>query len=151
MSGLLLQNPDGASFQARAILEMLRDRLQSGVKGSYDTGLNCYHAEPRFTRYENGRERGYIVFMGTGALGGKGDHQLNIAFYEGRNHDGICIRWCDKVTWNPPVYEDIPWADPDSSEPDKSFGYANIDSASCFIANKIIEFWEEHGYKPKAA
>ena len=68
---------DGAGYQARAVLMHLQGC-------TYDMNVEV-------GRWENGREQGYIVRIPAKSWVGP---YLNIAFFEHRNSDEICIlRW----------------------------------------------------------
>src|SRR4051812_35854363 len=104
MSGFILtQNPDGAGFQAQAVLAYLRYFIGSGIEESWNAKWNQYEAEPRVVRLDNCREQGYIVWLRSR----DSKHQINIAFYEHRNNDLICAVVSDVRTFNAPILADI--------------------------------------------
>jgi len=78
---------DGANHQAKAVLAYLQEN--DGIGESWNDKLNCYDARIEISRWENGREQGYIV-----SLRNSFHEQLNIAFFEHRNSDSICaVEW----------------------------------------------------------
>lgn len=113
---------DGANWQAQCVLAYLRSR----VIGSADNPLEV-------TRYDNCREQGYIFYMRVK------DKQLNVAVYEHRNSDNICVVMCEKVTLNAPLSEDI-W----SAMKDKYDTFANFDCGEILdCGNTILELFQE--------
>jgi len=80
---------DGANWQAQCVLAYLKGQ---------DIDIDV-------TRYDNCREQGYIFFKkvwkGTKA------YQKNVAVYEHRNSDALCIVVFDKVTANDPQNSDV--------------------------------------------
>jgi hypothetical protein len=140
MSGFdLFQNPDGADFQAQAVLAYLRDRLGSGIEQSWDPTYHRYTAEPKVTRYDNGREQGYIVYM----RGRDYSDQINIAFYEHRNSDNICAVKSNQRTFNAPLLDDILKVMTDKYDTTKTVGVGQAYELAGWIADQLIEFWDE--------
>lgn len=78
---------DGANYQARATLMYLQRFCN--IEESWNDTYKTYDAQIKVSRWENCREQGYIV-----SLFNKKREQMNIAFFEHRNYDGICaIKW----------------------------------------------------------
>lgn len=73
---------DGANWQAQCVLAYLRAHL--------DEKDNIH-----VVRYNNRREQGYIFFKQ------EGNRQMNVAVYEHRNSDSICIVAFEKLTKEP--------------------------------------------------
>lgn len=139
MSGaLLFQNPDGASFKARAVLELLRDILADEI--SHKNEEMNFKAEPKFTLFDNCREQGYTVFL-RNAIYGTGEKQINIAFAENRNSDDIVVYVFEKQTFNAPTVRDLT---DDDWEKRKFFRYDAVYAAAQFIADTLTEFWNEN-------
>jgi hypothetical protein len=138
MSGaLLIQNPDGAHPIARAVLEIVRSRLGDGIETSWNAEFKRYDAEPRFARFDNCREQGYIVFMNDL----RREKQINIAFAEHRNSDDIVIYVFEKKTFNAPHLTDF---DNSVWENSQHFRHNAPYTAAEFIATKLVEFWDEN-------
>lgn len=96
----LFQNPDGANYQARAVLAYLSAR--DGIESSWDDEFKRYRAEPSVDRWHNCREQGYVVSLR--AANGK---QLNLAFFEHRNSDQIhALEWEQHSVHGNPIHID---------------------------------------------
>lgn len=80
----LFQNPDGSNHQARAVLAYLS--AHDAIEASWSDERKCYDACPEVNRWHNCREQGYVVTMRSKDY----SRQVNIAFFEHRNSDGIC-------------------------------------------------------------
>lgn len=79
-------NDDGANWQARCVLIYLGRHLPN----------------LEVVRYENCREQGYIFYMAID------DKQMNVAVYEHRNSDALCIVSFEKFTgYTPPKAKDV--------------------------------------------
>lgn len=140
MSADLIQNPDGANFQARAVLEMVRYHLGDGIESSWDAELRRYVAEPKFTRFDNCREQGYVIYMRDRNL----NNQINIAFYEHRNSDSIYVQVNNVWTFNAPTLNDITQTMTDKYESAFQASVGEIDEVATFIVTTLTEFWEEN-------
>jgi hypothetical protein len=140
MSGaLLLQNPDGADFQSRAVLEMVRYYLGDGIESSWNKEFHKYDAEPRVTRFDNCREQGYVVFMRDRLR----RNQINIAFYEHRNSDSIYVQVNRNETFNAPTLGDITESMGNKWESAFSAGVGEVSKVAEFIVETLTEFWDE--------
>ena len=96
---------DGANRQVQAVLAMFQYLLADGIEDSWDDTFKDYKAEIEVARWENCREQGYTLMMRAPWMSG---NRLNIAFYEHRNHDGICaIKW-EQNTLNSPTIDTLP-------------------------------------------
>jgi hypothetical protein len=148
MSGFLLtQNPDGADFQAQAVLAYLRYFIGDGIEESWNGEQNRYMAEPHVTRYDNAREQGYVVYLKTRDY----KHQINIAFYEHRNSDAICAVVSDAKTLNAPRQEDITEHMRDKYDTTHDVGPGEAYQMARWIADKLTDFWAEHHPKETLA
>ena len=122
----LFDNPDGANFQAQAVLACIRQH--SGIEHTWNKDELKYDIEPEVERWFNCREQGYVIYARTRSK------QLNIAFFEHRNSDSICaVKW-EGYTINPPTINDIP-----ESHPFCNSKY-NVDYSVCY--GKFIEMAE---------
>jgi hypothetical protein len=138
MSGFdLVQNPDGAGFQAQAVLAYVRYHIGSGIEKSWDKTNHRYAAEPKVTRYDNGREQGYIVWLRSRDY----TKQINIAFYEHRNSDSICAVVSNNRTFNAPVLSDITEVMKDKHDTTKSFGFGKAADLAEWIVERLNKFW----------
>jgi len=133
----IFHNPDGANYQAQAVLACLR--RWDGIEESYSKDRGKYLAEPMASRWHNCREQGYIITL----TNHRHSNQINIVFYEHRNHDGICIlQWESQCTINPPTLRDLP-ADTYKDKYDyaKDFDFMQIKEASDYIYQELTKFW----------
>lgn len=129
---------DGANAQAQAVLAFL-SYFAEGVEASYKDGK--YAASVEVNRFHNCREQGYVLTMC--ASGYK--KQLNIAFFEHRNSDSICIvEWESAPTLNPPtidsIPEDHPWFN-DKYNVTASFGYGEAYQTAEWIVERLNAWW----------
>ena len=116
---------DGANWQAQSVLVYLKRLIPSSF-------------EIEVTRYDNCREQGYIFFCRK-YVGGK-QYQKNVAVYEHRNSDELCIVEFDKVTFNDPINSDV-WENmKDKYDVTKSFDYGNIVECGDCIFDIFDEF-----------
>jgi hypothetical protein len=112
---------DGANWQAQCVLAYLRGHL-----------YNFKH-DLEVTRYDNCREQGYIFYMRIGSK------QTNVAVYEHRNSDALCIVSNEKLTFNAPLSQDI-W----ETMKDKWDTTADFDCGEiCNCGMTIIEIFQE--------
>ena len=140
MSGFdLVQNPDGANFQAQAVLAYMRYHIGSGIDGSWDDEKHQYTAKPRVTRHDNGREQGYVVWLRSR----DGKKQINIAFYEHRNSDEIHAVVSHKRTLHGPVLADITEVMSDKWDTTKSVDVGAASDLAEWIVEQLTEFWAE--------
>jgi hypothetical protein len=139
MAFALIQNPDGAMFQAQAVLAMVRDIIGDGIEDSYDIEYGEYRSEPKVSMWENGRERGYIIHM----KGAPRQTQINVGFWEGRSGDHIEVRTFEKYTYlNGPTRDDALGPDGELIGDEKIFDYGKIEEAARHIADVLAEFWK---------
>jgi hypothetical protein len=126
---------DGACTQARCVLAFLQ---RMDIEESWNDSFKCYEAKPEVGRWENCREQGYVVM-----LRNKKYEQLNIAFFEHRNTDGICaIRWIQS-TINSPTIETAQFGDvyKDKYDVSHSVGYHEFQKMSDWIFGQMKAHW----------
>lgn len=136
----LFQNSDGANPQAQAVLAYLAGF--GGIEESYED--RRFLAEPTVARWYNCREQGYVVSMRSR----RGNRQINIAFFEHRNSDGICaLEWEQVTTYgNPPnlsdMPRDLPWfEDKYAVSHEEEWGRAA--EMAHWIFDRLTAFWIE--------
>lgn len=111
---------DGANWQAQAVLAYIR--------WNYD------NEDIEVARYENKREQGYILTLR------KNGKQMNVAVYEHRNSDSICVVVFEKVTPNSPKNTDV-WENmTDKWDVTELFGCGNIEECANYIEEVFDEF-----------
>lgn len=145
---ILFQNPDGANYQARAVLAYLTKF--GGIQESWSHGYKRYMAEPQVDRWHNCREQGYVVTLRSETC----LRQINIAFFEHRNSDDICAVEWEGHHLNPPTINDIP-----ESHPYKDSKYAvthcvsvgEAEAMADWIFRRLTNFWNETKRKTEAA
>jgi hypothetical protein len=137
----LFQNPDGANYQARAVLAYLSHH--DGIEKSWDKEAKCYLARPEVDRWHNCREQGYIVYLRSLDR----SRQLNIAFFEHRNSDSICaVKW-EQTSLNPINIGNATFAgsayatDKYGTSHDESYG--NASDMANWIFKELEKFWTE--------
>ena len=117
---------DGANWQAQAVLAYVRSHDSFGIE---------------VTRYENCREQGYIFFLRK--YDKSGMHQINVAVYEHRNSDFICIVVNDKKTFHDPINLDIWESMKDKYDVTKDFSCGEIVECGECIIDIFDEFVSE--------
>ena len=117
---------DDANWQAQCVLAYLRGHI-----------YNFKH-ELEVTRYYNCREQGYIFYM---RIGGK---QTNVAVYEHRNCDALCIVANEKLTPNEPNAEVIWETMKDKWDTTADFDCGNISDCGDTIIGIFQEFEESN-------
>lgn len=129
---------DGANWQARAVLAYVQncsswfeDEIHQQSKKA---GKNPFHLL-EVGRYENCREQGYVVSVHLGV------QQLNIAFYEHRNTDDICVLISKETTMNTPSMNDM-WKPKGENatkyDYDKDFKFGQILECGKYIETYIL-------------
>ena len=110
---------DGANWQAQAVLAAVRYFSDMTLDASYDKEKKKNRAKIVVGRYENCREQGYVLTLLV-------DWQAiyNIAFYEHRNSDRICVKGFEGSFFNTPRAEDLKMKD--KWDYDKSFEFGQI-------------------------
>lgn len=128
------------NHQADAVLAYLRYAINDGIEGSWDQTRHDYLAEPEVVEWYNGRERGYVVFMKSRTM----DRQINIAFYEHRGSDSICVLSFEALTFNPPTLANLPDGHPYVSSSSGLAGMFKVGEAmqaGDLIAQMLKDFW----------
>ena len=115
---------DGANWQAQSVLAYLKSHGNENIN---------------VVRYCNCREQGYIVFCRKNV--GKKIIQLNVAFYEHRNSDRMCVVVFDKVTLNDPINSDVWEFMEDKYDYTESFGFGEIVECGNYIVELIKDFF----------
>lgn len=136
-NNLFQQNEDGACAQAKAVRAYLA--ANDGIEESWSSEFKRYQAEPKISRWENGREQGYVVWMRSA----KYDRQINIAFFEHRNSDEICaIEW-EQCTINAPTIDSAQFGDVYKTKYDVSYSVGHGEAACManWIFERLTAFW----------
>ena len=111
---------DGANWQAQAVLAFLK--------------RNACNKDMEVGRYENGREQGYIFTQR------KDGAQMNIAVYEHRNSDNLCVVVFEKLTMNTPTNTDV-WENmKDKYDVTETFDCGEIETCAHYIEDTFDEF-----------
>lgn len=138
MSGFnLVQNPDGADFQAQAVLAYVRFLIGDGIEESWDPKWKRYQAEIKVSRYDNQLEQGYVLFLRTPDY----EKQINIAFYEHRNSDEICAVMNKKFTLNAPLASDIYEGMKNKHDVSCKVSMGKAIKMAEWIVLQLVEFW----------
>ena len=115
---------DGANWQAQAVLAYLK---------------SCEDHNIHVTRYDNCREQGYIFYKRVLNLAENKMCQMNIAVYEHRNSDALCIVAFEKLTHESPLNSDV-WENME----DKWDTTADFDCGKIVdCGDTILEMFEE--------
>lgn len=110
-----------------------------GVESSWNSERGRYEAEPRVAPWYNGRERGIVVYMTNSDY----SDQLNIAIYEHRNSDDICVIAWNQKTFNPPTLDGIPdGVFKDKWDVTKSWSYNEAVEVAAWVVKQLEEFWK---------
>lgn len=145
MSANLINNPDGANFQAQAVLAYVRYLIGDGIDESWDDKLKHYRAEPKVARWENCREQGYIIYLRSKDY----KDQINIAFFEHRNSDNICaVKW-NQCSINSLTIDNADFGGVyrDKWEVSEEFSYGQAFEMARWIVDELIEFWNKTSKK----
>ena len=137
-NNLFQQNEDGACAQAKAVRAYLA--MRDGIEESWSAEWRRYQAEPKISRWENGREQGYVVWM----KGVKHNRQINIAFFEHRNSDEICaIEW-EQLTMNAPTIDSAVFGEiyKDKYDVSHRVGPGLPMEMADWIFERLTEFWK---------
>jgi len=127
---------DGADPQAQAVRCYLAQH--DGIENSWNDDHKDYDAWPRISRWENCREQGYVVWMRN-----KAGTQINIAWFEHRNSDGICaVKW-EQDTLNAPTIDNAKFGDVYKDKYDFSHGvkYGKAAEMAEWIYNQLSAHW----------
>ena len=136
---------DGAHYQARAVLAFLQ--RHEGIEASWSAENKCYTSSIKVARWENCREQGYIVAMEAGRK------QINIAFFEHRNSDGICA-----VEWEQSAINSITIGTAqfggkykDKYDTDYSVPYGEVSEMADWIWGRLEAHWTKNNPKKEDA
>jgi hypothetical protein len=136
----LFINPDGANYQAQAVLAYLR--RHGGLSSSWNEEQMRYIAEPEVNRWHNCREQGYVITLRSR----KYSRKLHIAFYEHRNSDSIHAVKFEASLINPPTIKDIPKEHPfyeSKYATDHSVNVGKADEMADWIYEELNKWWQE--------
>ena len=138
---------DGAGWQEQAVLAYVRKfadsvkdiekpyRASDEEKAEMERLLSFIHVE--VGRYENCREQGYIFSVWCFSK------RLNIAVFEHRNSDTLCLNVFDGVFINTPTWEAV-WKGKESKwDYDYGFEYGQIVECGEKILSLLKEFVEK--------
>lgn len=136
----MLNRNFGLNAQALAVKNYLES--YPGIEVSWNTERQDYDADVRCATWYNGRERGIVVYM----LNARREKQINIAVYEHRNSDQICVlKFETAPTINPPMLADVPeGVFESSSDYTASFDYGRAGSAAEWVYDDLSKFWEDN-------
>ena len=129
---------DGANYQARATLMYLQRLFP--LQDSWCDERKDYLARTLVARWENCREQGYVVSMRN-----KNNNQLNIAFFEHRNSDGIhAVRWeqnsINSLTIDTADFGDSVYTD--KYDTSYSVSRGNVVEMADWIFDEFNNFWK---------
>ena len=131
---------DGASPQAKAVLAYLQEN--DGIEDSWDDEYKKYLAEITVNRWENGRERGYVVSMQSYYCPNL--KQLNIAFFECRSSDNIhAVKWIQKNMNSIYAWEQVKW-DENDPWPSHSVSYGKADVMARWIWKQLENHYKAY-------
>lgn len=127
---------DGAGHQARATLMHLQ--AISEIESSWDDVYKCYKARIFVSRWENGREQGYVAMIRD-----KSGCQLNIAWFEYRNTDSLCATIWEENTINSPAIETANFGEDKGNYSIYSVNYGEYIKMAEWIAKKMRNHYEK--------
>lgn len=135
---------DGANYQAQCVLACLRNNT---IEESYNAEHSEYDAQIDIGRWENCREQGYVAML---YIGG---HQLNIAWFEHRNSDGICALEWEQTTINAPTIDTAEFGNvyKDKWDVSKSVGCYEFIKMRDWIMERFTEHYLKYCKKPAVA
>lgn len=117
---------DGANWQAQCVAIYLKRLFVD------DINLDKINV----IRYENCREQGYLFYIKIKKA------QLNIAIYEHRNSDNLCVVYNEIVTANAPTNETIWETMQDKWDVNKHFDCGEIVACGDYIYDVIQDFFD---------
>ncbi len=130
---------DGSGHQARCVLAILQAE-EAIVPDSWNKEYHKYDAEPEVGRWENCREQGYCIY-----LRNRNFDQINIAFFEHRNTDQICVLVWHQNTINTPNIDSMDTKGEcykDKWDVTKSFPYDSFREAAEYIQEVLQDHWK---------
>lgn len=112
-----------------------------GIESSWNDEASRYLADVKCAPWYNGREAGIVVYM----RGAHSKGQLNLAIYEHRNSDNICVlMWEQDTHINPPCLANLPdGVMPTKWDYSKSFNYNGAVEAAAWVKDQLEAFWTE--------
>lgn len=142
MTNLSTFNHDGANRQAQAVLALVQLYLGDGIESSWNDKYKCYDAQIQVGRWENCREQGYVLYLRSKDY----KKQLNIAFFEHRNSDGIhALKW-EQITTNSPNIDSAVFGDycySDKFDTSFSVPYTEVVTMAEWVFQEFEKFWTE--------
>jgi len=142
-TNVLHYHEDGANKQAQAALAFFQYLMGDGIEESWSDEWKRYEADIGVARWENCREQGYVLMLTVGR------EQLNIAFFEHRNVDGLCaVKW-EEWTMNSPTIGTANFGDKyaDKYSSDFDVNYGEVVKMAEWMLKEFITFWKEHNEK----
>ena len=131
---------DGANWQAQAVLAYIRGNIAQFREGSWNPLVGEYDAEVWVGRYENGREKGYMV-----SVIYRWDKQKTFVFYEHQNVDRLNVRHYDGTLGIDTPASSVIYRkyDCDKSNYDKDFSCGEIKQCGDYIIGELKKFVDE--------
>lgn len=127
-----------AHWSTIAVLAYMTRHYDDAICKTYDEKTRDYGAEIRVSRYDGGREQGFVF-----SLLYKG-HQANFAVFNPCQYDALCLMKDEKVTDHPDGWGDRPWDK--HAEHDAEYDYEeSFDCARRILRNmkRLIDKWLE--------
>ncbi|ARB13814.1 hypothetical protein Ccr2_gp283 [Caulobacter phage Ccr2] len=145
MTTPLCLNPDGADFQAQAVLALVRFVIGDDFEPSWNAQKQVFEGEPQVAHFDSPRCHGYVIWLVDRralALGGEA-RQINIVFYQHGVSDEIVINaWLGETNrWMVPTYHDMP--DIEKMFRRVTFRCLDVKSAAYYVADLMKDFWAE--------
>ena len=130
---------DGANWQAQAVLAYIRGNIAQFREGTWNPIANDYEVEVFVSRYENGREQGYMV-----SAIYRWNKQKTFAFYEHQNVDRLNVRHYDgtlmiEASSSSSIYDKYE----SKSDYDKDFACGEIKQCGDYIIGELKKFVDE--------
>lgn len=131
---MFLDRNFGIGAQAKAVHAILEAR--DGLEPSWNEDCRRYMAYVQVAPWYNGRERGIVVYLREGL------EQLNIAVYEARSSDEICVLHWERYTgMNPPTLNDFPYDCFEGFE--DRWNYGQITEVAESVVEYLEAFWNK--------
>ena len=127
---------DGANFQAQIVALIIKNHREEILDASYDKKHHEFMATLNIGRLENCREQGYVFSLRYGI------EQLNLAVYEHRNIDSLCVLEKEMFTLNTPTLDDMWMGKKDKYDYDKDFKVGCWKECAEWIIDKFKKFLE---------
>lgn len=129
-----------AHWSTIAVLAYITGNYEIPLRNTYNDEKKEYEAEIRVSRYDGGREQGFVF-----SLMYKG-HQANFAVFNPCQYDALCLMMDEKVTDNPDGWGDRQWDK--HAEHDKEYDYRQCIECAGYILSKmciLIRKWQKNG------